>query len=491
MNRVFRSWLPVLALSALSCNCSKSRPQASTENAPAVTRFDAGRSLSAPMPFHCDPSAQGEPLTLGSTGGVDEDDDSGLDVPFAVNVGPGVGLDHGFAVTAVDGRGGKSQAVLALMNVDTQQGRKLDLGRVYGDADPPRIAGNAERLVLAVADMDASGRTLSLARVDAPLTQPRLTRGGEIPVVQNPATVFSLAVDGDQGVLVWDQADRGTENNQIALAAFSVQSLALPTKPQILSSKHGDADSPNVIARPGGYWVAWIQAGASGARPPPGKGATTPSHAKGESTDDDNLKLVDMGTRELQVLTLDAKGRPLGKPVRVSEGASHVVAYDMNLLDDGAALLAWRDDDRAPGVESQIVRLARAGLDGHVENFRIEDESIGVGVPQLLIDTTAPAADRAWLAIINTGDKTSLAKLLPNGKPLGAVVADADLGVASPVVRHQGRLLLVRQRGKGVDVEALHCMLNGPIEGQPPPSASGVPSVPLTNEGVPRPDSSK
>jgi hypothetical protein len=485
----------LLALAAealLSCNCSKSRPQASTENAPAVARLDAGLSLSAPMPFHCDPSAQGESLTLGSTGGVDEDDDSGLDVPFAINVGPGVGLDHGFAVTAVDGRGGKSQAVLALMNVDTQQGRKLDLGRVYGDADPPRIAGNAARLVLAVADMDASGRTLSLTRVDAPLTQPRLTRGGDIPVVQNPATVFSLAVDGDQGVLVWDQADRGTENNQIALAPFSVQTLALPTKPQILSSKQVDADSPNVIVRPGGYWAAWIQTGSSASRPPLGKVATTKatSHSKGESTDD-NLKLVDMGTRELHVLTLDAKGRPLGKPVRVSEGASHVVAYDMSLLDDGAALLAWRDDDRAPGVESQIVRLARAGLDGHVENFRIEDESIGVGVPQLLIDTTAPAADRAWLAIINTGDKTSLAKLLPNGKPLGTVVADADLGVASPVVRHQGRLLLVRQRGKGVDVEALHCMLNVPIEGQPPPSASGVPSVPLTHDAAQPPNDSK
>jgi hypothetical protein len=150
----------------------------------------------------------------------------------------------------------------------------------------------------------------------------------------------------------------------------------------------------------------------------------------------------------------------------VAEGVSHVVAYDMNLLDDGAALFAWRDDDSAPGVESQIVRLARVGLDGHVDFYRIEDESIGVGAPQLLIDTSAAPEDRVWLALINTGERTSVIKLLPNGKPTGLVVGDADLGVANPLLRHQGRLLLVRQRGKGVDMEAIHCSLR--VQGQPP-----------------------
>jgi hypothetical protein len=178
------------------------------------------------------------------------------------------------------------------------------------------------------------------------------------------------------------------------------------------------------------------------------------------------LDLVDMGTRELRALMLDTSGRPLGKPLRVAEGESHVVAYDVGLLDDGAALLAWRDDDATPGVESQIVRLARVGVDGHVDFYRIEDETIGVGAPQLLVDTSVAPQDRVWLALVNTGERTSIIKLLPNGKPTGLIVGDAELGVANPLLRHQGRLLLVRQRGRGVDMETIHCSLSA--EGQAP-----------------------
>ncbi len=292
--------------------------------------------------------------------------------------------------------------------------------------------------------------------MDAPLTQPLLTRGGSVSVANNPSTLFSLALHTERGVLVWDQQQRQSSASEIALAEFAVQSLTLPPKPTILSASSANADSPRVISRPGGYWVAWVQSGAEAK--PVGKSAER-DRAQGTRPDDpdEHLNLVDMWPRELRAVLLDGHGRALGKPIRVAESESHVVAYDMNLLDDGAALFAWRDDDTAPGVESQIVHLARVGLDGHVDFYRIEDEAIGVGAPQLLIDTSAPLEDRAWLALINTGERTSFIKLLPNGKPTDVVVGDAGLGVANPLLRHQGRLLLVRQRGKGVDMETLRC----------------------------------
>ena len=465
MNRVLRSCLLATAVVAASCNCSKSRPHSEREDNPHVVLGDAGAALVRPKPFLCEPSAGGEVFTLGSTNGADEDDDSGLDIPFAINVGDGLALEGGFAVTAVDGRGSRTQAILGLMSTDAQRSRKIDLGRVYGDADPPRVAGNAERLVLAMADMDAGGRTLSLARVDAPLKQPTVTRGSDVSVAGSPSTLFSLALNGNQGVLIWDQEERSSDFSEVALVPFLVQSLTLVGRPLVVSGKRVSADSPRVMSRPGGFWVVWVQAGAEVA--PAGKSANGKVAQKfSGSPNDDNLNPVDMGTRELRALTLDTSGHPLGKPLRVAEGESHVVAYDVGLLDDGAALLAWRDDDTTPGVESQIVRLARVGIDGHVDFYRTEDETIGVGAPQLLVDTSVPPQDRVWLALVNTGERTSIIKLLPNGRPTGLIVGDAELGVANPLLRHQGRLLLVRQRGKGVDMEAIHCSLTA--EGQPP-----------------------
>ena len=465
MNHLLCSCLLVTAVAAASCNCSKSRPHAERGKVPSVALADAGAALVRPRPFRCEPSVGGEAFTLGSTNGADEDDDSGLDVPFAINVGDGLAIEGGFAVTAIDGRGSRSQARLGLMGTDAQRGRKIDLGRVYGDADPPRVAGNAERLVLAMADMDAAGRTLSLARVDAPLKQPIVTRGSDISVAGSPSTLFSLALNGNQGVLAWDQEERSSDFSEVALVPFSVQSLTLSGKPLVVSGKRVNADSPRVMTRPGGYWVAWVQAGADAA--PAGKSAPGKVAQKSSgNSSDDHLNLVDMGTRELRALMLDASGHPLGKSLRVAEGESHVVAYDIGLLDDGSALLAWRDDDTAPGVESQVVRLARVGADGHVDFYRIEDESIGVGAPQLLIDTSVLPQDRVWLALVNTGERTSVIKLLANGKPTGLVVGDAELGVANPLLRQQGRLLLVRQRGRGVDMETIRCSLAA--EGQAP-----------------------
>jgi hypothetical protein len=455
VSRALRPWLLVLACAAASCTCSKSRPHSEKETKPGPASIDAGEPIVKPSPFRCQPNA-GEAFTIGSTNGADEDDDSGIDLPFAVNVGDGLAIDGGYAVTAIDGRGGKSQALLALMSADAQQGRKIDLGRVYGDADPPRVAGNAERLVLAVADMDAAGRTLNLVRVDAPLKQPVVTRGSNIAVEGNPSTVFSLALNAAQGILVWDQQERKAEASEIMLAPFLVQTLALSAKPVVISGKRVDADSPRVLTRPGGYWAAWVQTAESATAKP----TANRSHSADDPSRDDHLNLVEMGPRELRALLLDASGHPTGKPLRVAEGVAHVVAYDMTLLDDGAALFAWRDDDTAAGAESQVVHLARAGLDGHVEFFRIEDDAIGVGAPQLLIDSSAAPEDRAWLALVNTGERTSVIKLFPNGKPTGLVVGDADLGVANPLLRSQGRLLLVRQRGKGVDMEAIRCSLS-------------------------------
>jgi hypothetical protein len=461
-NTLFLVILGVVA----GCNCSKSK--SSGGPAGVEVKQDAGQSANpfeSRLPFRCNVVNRGAQFSIGSAGSSQDEDDSGLDIPFGINVGQAVGYPGGFAVSAIDGRGGKSNAVLTLLGTDVQNGRRIDLGRVYGDADPPRIAGNARTLVAVLADMDAAGRTLRLMRVEEPATLAKVTRGTEVSVAQNSSTVFSVAVNEDRGIVAWDEPDKSSRNGQIALAPFLIQSLVLPKKPTIVSARESDAESPQVVARTGGFWAAWVQsshAAVNSADLRRHKAHSAKNKQNPGPDDELTPPAVELGARDLYVNALDLEGRAIGKPLRVTEGVSHVVAYDLASLEDGIALLSWRDDDTSPGVESQIVHLGRVGLDGHIEKFRIEDESIGVGAPQLLVDPEAPAQDRAWLAVGNTGEKVSLARLLPTGQPTAVIVSDADLGTANPLVRFAGTLLVAHQRGQGVDLEPLRCQFRDP-----------------------------
>ena len=444
------------------CNCSKSRSSGSPDRFQRLADKDAAVSSkegASRFPFQCATVNGGALYALGAARGADDEDDSGLDIPFGINVGQAVGFEGGFAVSAVDGRGGKSHAIIGFLGSNAENGRTLDLGRVYGDADPPRVAGNARVLMVALADTDAAGRTLRLVRVEDIKTEAKLTKGAEASVSQNTSAAFSIAVNADRGIVAWEEADRKTEKGQIVAASFSVQSLAMPKKPWVLSGRNSDAQLPQVASRPGGFWLAWVQSGIAGPGEPQLKRGQ-PANGKGGrrlSEDETTSPAVDLGAQDLYACALDGDGHAIAKPLRATEGVAHVVAYDLAVLDDGSAILAWRDDDTSPGVESQVVHLGRVGLDGHVDRYRIEDDSIGVGAPQLLVDPTANPNDRVWLAVGNTGEKVSLVRLQPNGNPTSLIVDDADLGTSNPLVRFGGALLVARQRGKGVDLEPLVC----------------------------------
>jgi len=400
---------------------------------------------------------------LGSVADDDDDDDSGLDVPFGINVGQAVGFEGGFAVSAIDGRGGKSHAIIAILGPSAEHGRQLDLGRVFGDADPPRMAGTAHSLVVALADADAEGRTMRLLRIDNAMTAARITKGADVSVSQNPSAAFTIAVNAERGVVSWEQTDKKTEKGQIVVAPFAVQGLSVSPKPLVVSDRVADAESPQVTARPGGYWLAWVQSDTPSIGHPSAKQAPPAPSAPATPTSADfdlEQAAVDLGERRLLAAALDLDGRAIKRPLPVTQGTSHVVAYDLATLQDGSALLAWRDDETSPGVESQVVRFGHLGLDGHIEYYRIEDDSIGVGAPQLLFDATMTDNDRTWLAVGNTGERVSLVRLQANGKPSSAVVADADLGVSNPLVRYGGELLVARQQGKGVELEPLRCHFN-------------------------------
>jgi len=451
----------VLAISA-GCNRSKSASGSAPDQRSTEARADGGdlSALESKPALLCSAPKDGSVFTLGTDMGGEDEDDSGVDIPFGINVGQAMGFDYGFAVAAIDGRAGKSHAMLAVFGQDGQNGKKLDLGRVYGDADPPHLAGDSRNLVIALADMDAAGKTLRLLRVDDPSGAAKVTKGEEISVAEDFATTFSVAATGNHGIVAWEQTDRKTGLGQVVFSHFLVQRLSLAKKPTVASNPKADAEAPQVLARKGGFWLGWIRSVESksverNARTSQGK--SNASEDKSSLSQEPVLPAVDLGLREIYVSTLDAEGTTVSKALRVTDGPCHAVTYEMGELDDSSLILSWRDDDTSPGVESQVLHVTRVGLDGHIERFRIEDESIGVGEPQLLVDPMAEPQDRAWLAIGNIGEKLSLVRLQPSGNPTLPIVDDVGWGVANPLVRYAGILLVARQHGKSVDFEAQRC----------------------------------
>src|SRR6185503_1174611 len=85
------------------------------------------------------------------------DDDEETALPFATRVDSALVLGDEFATGGLTSNGGKSEAFVALVPLDGRPGRRVGLGAVHGDVDPPMLAARGSRLLVATPDMDAGG----------------------------------------------------------------------------------------------------------------------------------------------------------------------------------------------------------------------------------------------------------------------------------------------------------------------------------------------
>jgi hypothetical protein len=222
------------------------------------------------------------------------------------------------------------------------------------------------------------------------------------------------------------------------------------------------------VTRPGGFWLAWLtRAEPDVAKKPrtnpvpPGRPAPAASASSGGSGDQDDA-VLHVGRRTLQIVPLDGNGTPTGAPRAVTPPAAHVLIYDMAPAADGGALLAWRDDDTAPGTEGGAVELAHVAIGGAIDRQRLEDDQSGGGVPSLVVDhdpKPRAGAHGSWLALGSTSDAIRLAAIAPDGRPLGELVADPLLESAEPLAVHEGKLFVARARGMAVELGVIRCDL--------------------------------
>ncbi len=443
--------LGLLMACALATGCKK---HAKSGGAAGNAVQSASAVPAAPPAPRCKAIKRGASFTIGQPGKSDlGGDDDSVALPFAVDLGSAVATSSGFAVSALQTEDGGTGAVVALVSANADSGKLVDLGHVYGDADPPRLAAHADRLVVALPGNDASGATLRLVAIRNPAGSADVVWGREMEQGNDQSQVFDIELGDKRGVLVWDDWDKSADHGVIRASTFKADDVSNATRPRVLSPKDDDAEAPRIVRRPGGFWLAWI----SHHRAHAGRGAPAASSSPEPGA---GSPIVELGSRWLELVPLDENGSPTASPIAVSRHDAHVLVFDVAPAPDGGALLAWRDDEAEPGAEGRIVHLGRVRPGGSVQTHILDDAKVGAGVPTLLVDEHPPAKpgpQAAWLSLAGVSDETRLAALDANGKLLDPLVTDPVLRRAEPVVLDRGRMLLAAPRGLALELSAATC----------------------------------
>ncbi len=457
----------------LAAGCKKHpKPGAAAGSATA----SASAAPAGPPAPRCAAVKRGASFTIGQPGKSDlGDDDNAVALPFAVDLGSAVPLASGFAVSALQSVDGGTGAVIAIVGPDADSGKLVDLGRVYGDADPPRLAARDGHLVVAMAGNDASGATLRLVEIKNPGTSADVVWGRDMEQGNDQSQVFGVELGKKRGVLVWDDWDKSGDHGIIRGSTFALDDVSNATRSRVLSPKDDDAEAPRIVRRPGGFWLAWISHAREHdkhARAPKPAVKTAPAASSSDEPGAGD-SIVELGSRWLELTPLDENGSPTAPPIAVTQRDAHVLVFDVAPARDGGALLAWRDDEAAPGAEGRIVHLAHVRPGGSVETQVLDDEKVGAGVPTLLVDLhppDKPGPQAAWLSLAGVSDETRLAALDGSARLIDRLSTDRVLRHAEPVVLDRGRMLLATPRGLALELSTATCRVQ---KSAPRPAASG------------------
>jgi hypothetical protein len=450
-----------LALGLALFGC-KAKAKPSAPPAPASASASSVQ-VPGPVPEHCRALGTGSSLIVGEVDrparapntdpepSDDGDEDETL-LPFATHVDSAVALETEFAVGGLSTEHAKTEAFVAFVPLDGGPGRRVGLGAVHGDVDPPIVTGNGRRVLVATSDMDAGGGMLRVAAIAHGADEPH----GEFSLTGVEHDAGAAFAEGEENaLLVWGARDkRGVVLKTLAIDPEKLGAAA--TAGQELKGT-ADAESPALVARPGGYWLSWVAEQAPGDG---GAGADAGTHVDAKSRADagaseDVERLMDVGPRVLMTLMLDGAGKATGSARQVSAPRSHVIGFSAALLPDGALSLTWREDDATPGVEGGPPLLARVGLDGAISRSKVEDEELSAGAPSLLSDPK-PGGD-VWVALESASEGTRVGVLSPTGLKLDSLLGDRLLRGADLLAAGDKKLFVAKSRGRAVELSVLEC----------------------------------
>jgi hypothetical protein len=410
-----------IAMVALLPAC-KEKPKPAPEPAEAAARPPT-------LSPRCAPISPDGFFVLGSEtkpagdGGEPAQDDL---LPFAAEVGEAVARPTGFAVGAIHAKDGSPVMSVVEIGPDGRGAKVTALGPARADVEPPRLAANGAMLFAGVLEPEPGGRAIRLAKIDGG----HVGWGARLHEKADESQAFDLALGSGKGIVVWDEdAD---ERGAVRMSAFDPANPSVATPPRTISPERSDAESPRLVARPGGFWLGYVA-------------------RRAEADDDDaeaRFRAEAIGFRWVEVMALDANGAPAGPARAATPKDGHVMVFDMAPGPDGGALVVWRDDDAPSGATGGRVMRALVRPSSVEEPSVLVEDVAGAGVPNLV---------GSWLAIADAADSTRLGPISPAGLLVGPLVPEPEIGSGEPIAAASDTLLVARPMGRAVKLVVVLC----------------------------------
>jgi hypothetical protein len=362
--------------------------------------------------------------------------------PFAVEVGRGAVFDGGFAVGARRDEKTGAVGMVATLGLDGKGGQLVRLGRLRGDLDPPVVAGAGNVVIAVMVEPNAGnpnlggGRALKVAKVEG--TQ--VTWGPELPEGRDESQALDVAASAQRAIVVWDDLVGSSEKRSaIMLATIDVAGMKVVTSAHAVSAKDEDAERPRLIARPGGYWLAYAV-----------RGNVDPKKKKAKRADEEDDRELgeSITTSWITLVPLDESGAPTAAGRAVTPKNGHVLSFDLELGEDGGAIVAWRDDDTPTGSGGGRLLITLARLGGGGEPRELVEETGGAGVPDLL---------PGWLSLASVSGATRIAALSPRGELVDELAPEKSLGAGVPIAATRDAILWARPMGKPMRLSVVRC----------------------------------
>jgi len=228
-----------------------------------------------------------------------------------------------------------------------------------------------------------------------------------------------------------------------------VQLLGAGTKARVASPETSDAEAPRLLARPGGFWLAWLARRAEAAE---NTGPSGDPEGPGERR----------AYRWVELVALDAKGEATSSVRRISPEKGRVASFDLvaagGPTDAQVAVLVQDEAAHAEGAGERMVRYLTDG--DRVDSADLLDGGIG----HALADLLPPTGDHRWLAFVDPQEHAHLVPLGPTLRVAGANTTEPALDgarvlVTSPpdVVYALGPAGTVELAGGRVELRRLVC----------------------------------
>jgi len=383
---------------------------------------------------------QRAPSDEADDGGPDDDDE--VPDPYAVELGPARADSDGFILSALRSVKRQTHALIAVVDADAMLGKQIDLGVVHGDPDPPLFTAHGKDLLLVMPDTDAGGNMLRVGVLRDPRGSAQVSWGPEITGVRGDST-FALESSGERALLAY-----------AAEVAGKIRVFGVPLDPsnpkqklvaEPLTAPGADVDAPRLALRTGGYWLA---VGRS-LDAPKSKPKLHPSDAGSESIEGESL--LDIGTRRIEVIKLDAQGKPVSSALVVTAAGARPMSFELAAAADGSAYVGFRSDDTTPGAAGGALELVHVKLDGSFEKLPLSGDSNGTGTPSFLVDPSTP--DKLWLSAAGENGATVFGRVLPQS----ALSADSVVRGADLIAARAGKLLLSRAKGTAAELSLVTC----------------------------------